>query len=137
MQHFLRDVSDIKYVVNYDYPNNSEDYVHRIGRTGRRDNIGVSYTFFTQQNGPKARDLIKVLDEAKQVVPEELQRMAASGGGGAGSSRGRGRPPMKRDAGGYGGGGYGGSPSKRTRYDAGSSYGGQGRGGGFGGGSRW
>lgn len=31
------DVSDIKFVINYDYPNNSEDYVHRIGRTGRRD----------------------------------------------------------------------------------------------------
>lgn len=31
------DVNDIKVVINYDYPNNSEDYVHRIGRTGRRD----------------------------------------------------------------------------------------------------
>jgi superfamily II DNA/RNA helicase len=31
------DVSDIKYVINFDYPNNSEDYVHRIGRTGRQD----------------------------------------------------------------------------------------------------
>lgn len=31
------DVHDIKFVINYDYPNNSEDYVHRIGRTGRRD----------------------------------------------------------------------------------------------------
>jgi hypothetical protein len=31
------DVSDIKYVINYDYPNNSEDYVHRIGRTGRQN----------------------------------------------------------------------------------------------------
>lgn len=31
------DVDDIKYVINFDYPNNSEDYVHRIGRTGRRD----------------------------------------------------------------------------------------------------
>lgn len=31
------DVDDIKFVINYDYPNNSEDYVHRIGRTGRRD----------------------------------------------------------------------------------------------------
>jgi ATP-dependent RNA helicase DDX5/DBP2 len=134
----LSDVSDIKYVVNYDYPNNSEDYVHRIGRTGRRDNVGVSYTFFTPTNGPKARDLIKVLEEAKQVIPDELQRLASTSGG-AGSGRGRGRPPMKRDAGGYGGGG---SPSKRTRYDGGASggsWGGQTRSaGGFGGGgSRW
>ncbi len=34
---FCSDVDDIKFVINYDYPNNSEDYVHRIGRTGRRD----------------------------------------------------------------------------------------------------
>jgi ATP-dependent RNA helicase DDX5/DBP2 len=140
---FFLDVSDIKYVMNYDYPNNSEDYVHRIGRTGRRDNIGVSYTFFTPTNGPKAKDLIKVLEEAKQTIPEELQRLANTSGGGGSGGRGRGRPPMKRDAGGYGGGGgYGGSPTKRTRYDGGaaSSWGGQTRSsGGFGtgGGGRW
>ena len=94
------DVSDIKYVINYDYPNNSEDYVHRIGRTGRRDNLGVSYTFFTEENGPKARDLIKVLDEAKQVVPDQLRHFASNPNFGS-SFRGR-RPPMKRDNG-YGG----------------------------------
>lgn len=33
----ILDVDDIKFVINYDYPNNSEDYVHRIGRTGRSD----------------------------------------------------------------------------------------------------
>lgn len=127
------DVSDIKYVINYDYPNNSEDYVHRIGRTARAGNSGCSYTFFTQQNGPKARDLIKVLDEAKQTVPEELKRLAATGGSGGGNTRGRGRP-MKRDAGyggGYGNGGGYGSPSKRTRYD------GAGGASGFGGSRRW
>jgi len=31
------DVTDIKFVINYDYPKDAEDYVHRIGRTGRRD----------------------------------------------------------------------------------------------------
>ena len=31
-------VDDVKFVINYDYPNNSEDYIHRIGRTGRKDN---------------------------------------------------------------------------------------------------
>ena len=133
---YFSDVSDIKYVINYDYPNNSEDYVHRIGRTGRSDKSGVSYTLFTPQNGPKARDLIKVLDEAKQTVPEQLRQLASSSGGGGGNPRGRGRPPMKRDGGGYGSGGYGGSPSKRPRYDGGSYGGGQ-KSGGFGGGGRW
>ena len=31
-------VDDVKFVINYDYPNNSEDYIHRIGRTGRKEN---------------------------------------------------------------------------------------------------
>ncbi|KAE9547047.1 hypothetical protein FO519_009740, partial [Halicephalobus sp. NKZ332] len=74
-------VTDIKYVINYDYPNNSEDYVHRIGRTGRCDNTGYSFTFFTQANAPKARDLIKVLEEAKQNVPDSLRRLILYGGG--------------------------------------------------------
>jgi superfamily II DNA/RNA helicase len=48
--YLLLDVDNIKVVINFDYSNNSEDYVHRIGRTGRRDNkvrylIGVSYFF--------------------------------------------------------------------------------------------
>ena len=38
-------VDDVKFVINYDYPNNSEDYIHRIGRTGRKDNK-VIFLFF-------------------------------------------------------------------------------------------
>ena len=37
------DVDDIKVVINYDFPNNSEHYVHRIGRTGRRDKKATIY----------------------------------------------------------------------------------------------
>lgn len=74
------DISDIRFVINYDYPKNSEDYVHRIGRTARRDQTGVSYTFFNPEHAPRARDLIKVLEEAKQNVPEELGMLANSGG---------------------------------------------------------
>lgn len=61
------DVEDVKFVINYDYPNNSEDYVHRIGRTGRSNNTGTAYTLFTHQNSAKANDLINVLKEANQV----------------------------------------------------------------------
>lgn len=43
----LEDVRDITHVLNYDYPNNSEDYVHRIGRTGRAGAKGTAITFFT------------------------------------------------------------------------------------------
>lgn len=57
----------IKYVINFDYPNSSEDYIHRIGRTGRCETTGTSYAFFTPSNFKQARDLVSVLKEANQV----------------------------------------------------------------------
>ena len=62
------DVDDVKFVINFDYPTSSENYIHRIGRTGRSNNSGTSYAFFTPQNGRQAKDLINVLQEAKQVI---------------------------------------------------------------------
>lgn len=44
---FHQDVKDITHVLNYDYPNNSEDYVHRIGRTARAGRKGTAITLFT------------------------------------------------------------------------------------------
>ncbi|XP_044270608.1 probable ATP-dependent RNA helicase DDX5 [Tribolium madens] len=61
------DVEGIKYVINYDYPNSSEDYIHRIGRTGRSDTTGTSYAFFTPSNFRQAKDLVSVLKEANQL----------------------------------------------------------------------
>lgn len=69
------DVSDIKYVVNYDYPDTSESYVHRIGRTGRSDREGTAITFFTPDNAAQSKQLIAVLQEAGQEVPQELQQL--------------------------------------------------------------
>ncbi len=43
----FQDVRNITHVLNYDYPNNSEDYIHRIGRTGRAGATGTAITFFT------------------------------------------------------------------------------------------
>jgi ATP-dependent RNA helicase DDX5/DBP2 len=40
-------VRNITHVLNYDYPNNSEDYIHRIGRTGRAGTYGTAITYFT------------------------------------------------------------------------------------------
>ena len=54
------DVDDIKFVINYDYPNNSEDYIHRIGRTGRKGRTGTALTFFTRRTANKAKDLVEV-----------------------------------------------------------------------------
>lgn len=43
----FQDVRNITHVLNYDYPNNSEDYIHRIGRTARAGANGTAITFFT------------------------------------------------------------------------------------------
>merc|ERR1712085_128576 len=83
------DVKDIKYVINYDFPNSIEDYIHRVGRTGRAGATGSSYTFFTADKAKHAKDLVSVLQEASQVVPEELQRLAGGGGGYGGGGGGR------------------------------------------------
>lgn len=95
-------MDDIKYVVNFDYPSCSEDYVHRIGRTGRRDKKGTAYTFFTTNNAKQAQELIDVLKEANQEISSKLYELSSQ-------SYRYGKNPRKR-YGGYGGGsGYGGN----------------------------
>lgn len=69
------DVDDIKFVINYDYPACSEDYVHRIGRTARASKTGTAYTFFTPANMKQAKDLIDVLREAHQQIAPKLMQM--------------------------------------------------------------
>lgn len=69
------DVDDVKFVINYDYPNNSEDYVHRIGRTGRCQQTGTAYTLFTTNNAAKANDLVKILQESRQIINPRLLEM--------------------------------------------------------------
>merc|ERR1719291_401044 len=76
------DVKDIKYVINYDFPTQIEDYVHRVGRTGRAGATGSAYTFFTAEKSRHAAELVNVLREAKQPVPEELEKLAGGSGGG-------------------------------------------------------
>lgn len=43
------DIKHIKVVINYVCPNHAEDYVHRVGRTGRAGNKGIAYTFITPE----------------------------------------------------------------------------------------
>ncbi|XP_062095036.1 DEAD-box ATP-dependent RNA helicase 46-like [Humulus lupulus] len=81
------DIKDIRVVVNYDFPTGVEDYVHRIGRTGRAGATGVSYTFFSEQDWKYAADLIKVLEGANQHVPPEVREIAMRGGPGFGKDR--------------------------------------------------
>ena len=66
------DIPDVEYVINYSFPLTTEDYVHRIGRTGRAGKSGVAHTFFTINDKARSGELIGVLREAKQTVPDDL-----------------------------------------------------------------
>lgn len=68
--------TDITYVINYDFPRNIEEYVHRVGRTGRANRRGISLSFMTRSNWNSAAELIEILKEADQEIPEEVVRMA-------------------------------------------------------------
>ncbi|XP_004410097.1 PREDICTED: DEAD box protein 53 [Odobenus rosmarus divergens] len=70
------DVSDVTHVYNYDFPRNIEEYVHRVGRTGRAGKTGVSVTLMTQNDWKTASELIKILKRANQSVPDDLITMA-------------------------------------------------------------
>lgn len=87
------DVDDIKMVVNFDMPNNMEDYVHRIGRTGRAGKKGTAVSFFVgEKNGRMAKELMDILKRTDQNIPPELNALASfSGGRGGGKGRGGGR----------------------------------------------
>jgi len=87
------DVDDIKMVVNFDFPNDMDSYVHRIGRTGRAGMTGTSVSFFVpSKNARLARELIEILNRTSQVIPDELSNCAGGsyrkgGGGGRGGRR--------------------------------------------------
>jgi hypothetical protein len=65
-------------VVNFDFPGNIEDYIHRIGRTGRAGAKGIAHTFMETagKDGKYARALTDIMVKAGQKLPRELAQMA-------------------------------------------------------------
>ncbi|XP_067108095.1 ATP-dependent RNA helicase DDX3X-like isoform X10 [Osmerus mordax] len=126
------DISNVKHVINFDLPSDIEEYVHRIGRTGRVGNLGLATSFFNDKNSNITKDLLDILVEAKQEVPTWLESLAYEHQHKS-TTRGRG----KRFSGGFGARDY-----RQTPGGAANSFGGGGRGGvrtpggnrGFGGG---
>ncbi|ELK07550.1 ATP-dependent RNA helicase DDX3Y, partial [Pteropus alecto] len=92
------DISNVKHVINFDLPSDIEEYVHRIGRTGRVGNLGLATSFFNERNVNITKDLLDLLVEAKQEVPSWLENMAYEHHY-KGSSRGRSK---SRFSGGFG-----------------------------------
>lgn len=139
------DIPNVTHVILYDLPTDVAEYTHRIGRTGRAGNTGNSTAFFNRNNLSIGRDLIDLLKEAHQDVPQWLMDVSSErsfgGFGSKPSGRGRGgggygaRAAGGRDARVSGGGGFGGAPRGGSGYSSGgfggAGYGGGGGGGGF------
>jgi len=119
------DIPNVKHVINFDLPSDIEEYVHRIGRTGRMGNLGLATSFFNEKNRNLTSDLVSLIVEANQELPGWLEAQAQYNSFSGPSRRGKGKSFGSRDyrmdgASRGGGGGRSG----------GSSYGGGGGGGG-------
>ena len=115
------DIDNIEMVINYDVPNDGEDYVHRIGRTARAETDGIAFTFISEKEQNKFRSIEDLLGQPvdKEPVPAEFgpapeysprSKSGRSGrgggghGGGHGGGRGGGGGKRRRPGGGNGGG---------------------------------
>jgi len=117
------DIDNVLHVINYDLPHDINDYVHRIGRTGRAGHAGVATAMINEKNSNIMKDLVEILGEAGQEVPDWLISMSRHAGRGKGRSQ-------TRD---YRNGGSGGG--RRTGGGGGSSRYGAPRSSNFGGGA--
>lgn len=105
------DVEDIDLVINYDVPNDGEDYVHRIGRTARAASTGTAYTFVTEQEQQRFARIEELIGKTvtKAEVPalfgpvpaynprgNREHRGGHKGKGGGRNFKGKGRPPQQR-----------------------------------------
>ena len=70
------DINNVRHVINFDLPSEVDEYVHRIGRTGRAGNTGWATSFFNESNMKIAPGLVDLLSEAKQDVPDKLKQIA-------------------------------------------------------------
>ncbi|CAK0814418.1 unnamed protein product [Prorocentrum cordatum] len=74
------DIPQVKFVINYDAPDDIESYVHRIGRSGRAGETGFAMTFLTERDAKLAAPLVQVLNRTSQKVPVKLEELAAGAG---------------------------------------------------------
>jgi ATP-dependent RNA helicase RhlE len=121
------DVAGVTHVINYDVPENPEDYVHRIGRTGRAMAVGDAYTLVSPENADDIRDIQRFIGAKipelrlegfpyqpfvmNPSYPKKGQQQRRSGGGGQGGQRPHGpsgsRAGKPSSSGGTSGGGNG------------------------------
>ncbi|KAI8320959.1 P-loop containing nucleoside triphosphate hydrolase protein [Martensiomyces pterosporus] len=69
------DFKGVNLVVNYDFPQSAQSYIHRIGRTGRAGRAGKAITYFTKEDGPYLKTIVNVMRESGCEVPEWMVEM--------------------------------------------------------------
>ncbi|KAK2850683.1 hypothetical protein FQN49_005424 [Arthroderma sp. PD_2] len=78
------DIKNVMHVINFDLPSVShggiDEYIHRIGRTARIGNPGLATSFYNDRNSDMGADLVKILMECNQTVPDFLQGEAPPDG---------------------------------------------------------
>ncbi|CAO2822687.1 unnamed protein product [Amaranthus hypochondriacus] len=87
------DIPSVAHVINFDMPRDIDDYVHRIGRTGRAGKSGLATAFYNDKNQPISRALVELMEDNHQEVPSWLTECAETpsyGNGGGRSRRSRG-----------------------------------------------
>ena len=62
------DISDVEFVVNYDLPEVSENYVHRIGRTGRGNSKGIAISFCSEEEKEILEEIESFLDKKIKIM---------------------------------------------------------------------
>jgi ATP-dependent RNA helicase RhlE len=123
------DIDNIEMVINYDVPNDGEDYIHRIGRTARAETDGLAFTFISEKEQNKFRIIEDLLGNPvkKATIPEQFgpapeysPRSKSRRPGGHGGDGNRGNGGGGRSGGGFhrqsrpsGGGSGGGNAPKR------------------------
>merc|ERR1719401_1969382 len=120
------DIKGVTLVVNYDAPSNTEDYVHRIGRTGRAGMKGHAVSLIVERDAHALKGIIEVMKRTNQEVSREIEEMARNAPAPPPPIR-RGNRGDRGDRGDRGGGGGGGGS-----FMAGVSSGAGGLGGGGG-----
>ncbi len=119
-------VENVGHVINYDVPEEAEDYIHRIGRTGRKDATGIAITFATSRDRTSIRQIESLLGHpipSVEAAGYSSQRTSSSRGGRSGGPM-RGQPRGRSSAGrSSGGGGYGRSSGGSGRSSGDRDYG--------------
>jgi ATP-dependent RNA helicase DDX52/ROK1 len=69
------DFKGVRLVINYDFPQTVQSYIHRIGRTGRAGRQGEAVTYFTKEDGPHLRTIVNVMRDSGCDVPEWMLKL--------------------------------------------------------------